>query len=143
MRQMYSCPICRAPIAYDARFCGSCASPITPEYSAEAPPAPPPTQPEQQAYYEKPPEPSGGASNRALISLVLGILGLVLCGPFTGVPGIILGKMELDAIRRGTSAPSNEGLARAGFYVSIAATVLSVLLCMLFGMLGMFGALFG
>ena len=36
--------------------------------------------------------------------------------------------MELNAIRDGLSAPSNEGIAKAGFYISIGVTVLWTLI---------------
>lgn len=127
------CPQCGFVNPSHARFCGSCAAPLSP---------PEPGLPEPSG---SPPPSStqGPVSNKGLISLILGILGLVMCGPFTGVPGIIFGKMEMDAIKQGTSPQSNMGVAKAGFYISIAAVVLSVLflvLAILFGLLGFFSA---
>lgn len=71
--------------------------------------------------------------------MILGILSLICCGPFFGIPGAILGKMEMDAIKQGRAPESNMGLAKAGFWISIAGTVLSILLftlALLFGFLG-------
>lgn len=73
-----------------------------------------------------------------MFSLILGILSLICCGPFSGIPGAILGKMEMDAIKQGRAPESNMGLAKAGFWISIAGTVLSILffiLALLFGFL--------
>ena len=39
------------------------------------------------------------ASTRALASLILGVLSLVCMGFVAGIPAIILGSMELKAIR--------------------------------------------
>ena len=60
-----------------------------------------------------------------------------MCGPFTAIPGIILGKMELNAIRDGRSPSSNEGIAKAGFYVSIGVTVLYTLIFIIALMFGL------
>ena len=73
-----------------------------------------------------------------MFSLILGILSLVCCGPFSGIPGAILGKMEMDAIKQGRSPESNMGMAKAGFWISIVGTALSILgfiLAILFGFL--------
>jgi hypothetical protein len=73
------------------------------------------------------PPPPAGASGRAIASLVLGILSLVLCGFFTSVPAAILGKMELNAIGRGESPAAGRGIAMAGFWIGIVVSVLSCL----------------
>ena len=73
-----------------------------------------------------------------MFSLILGILSLVCCGPFSGIPGAILGKMEMDAIKQGRSPESNMGMAKAGFWISIVGTALSILgfiIAILFGFL--------
>ena len=59
-----------------------------------------------------------------MASLVLGVMGFVACGPFTSIPGMVLGKSELNAIREGRSPASNEALAKAGYYISMAVTIL-------------------
>jgi hypothetical protein len=74
-----------------------------------------------------------------VFSLVLGILSFICCGPFSGIPGAILGKMEMDAIKQGRAPESNMGMAKAGVWISVAGTVLSILffiLALLFGFLG-------
>jgi hypothetical protein len=47
-----------------------------------------------------------------------------MCGPFTSIPGLILGKIEMNAIRDGQAPKAGETLAKIGFYVGIAATAL-------------------
>ena len=91
--------------------------------------APPPSQPPGMPVYTSPPPVVSGPpkSNRAVIALVLGIVGLLCCGPLTAIPGIIVAKMEMDAIGRGEVAPDNLGLAKAAFWVGIVVSALYVL----------------
>jgi hypothetical protein len=68
------------------------------------------------------------ASSRAIWSLVLGILGLILCGwlsPFAWW----LGAAELRDIRDGLSPDSGQGLATAGMVLGIIGTVLLAISC--------------
>jgi Domain of unknown function (DUF4190)/zinc-ribbon domain len=66
-----------------------------------------------------------GASGRAIASLVLSLLAiLMMCGPFTSVPGMILGKVEMNAIRQGQAPLAGEGIAKAGFYIGLVVTIL-------------------
>jgi hypothetical protein len=69
----------------------------------------------------------GGAqqNQKALWSMILGILSLVCCGLFTGIPAIILGNMgkkEIDL----APGQTGRGMAQAGFIMGIIGTVLSV-----------------
>lgn len=61
----------------------------------------------------------------AVWSLVLSIVGAVLCGLFTAIPGVIIGYNARKAVQRGEA--SNGGLATAGIIVGWAAIVLTVL----------------
>ena len=70
-----------------------------------------------------------GASGRAIAALVLSIVALVTCClglPF-GIAGIVLGKMEMNAIQEGRAPQSGETMAKVGFYLGIAATVISLM----------------
>lgn len=83
--------------------------------------APPPGYPQQGGAY------GGGAGNnqKALWSMILGIVSLVCCGLLTGIPAIILGHMgkkEIDA----APGQSGRGMAQAGFIMGIIGTVLSI-----------------
>ena len=119
-----------------------------PAYPGGQEPAPPGGQPPQQPPdWQQPPAPpsppgygpptpgyqqpvgaygGGGQQNaKALWSMILGILSLVCCGLFTGIPAIILGHMgkkEIDL----APGQTGRGMAQAGFIMGIIGTVLSV-----------------
>lgn len=66
----------------------------------------------------------------AVWSLVLGILGLLCCGFFGGVPAVICGHMALSQIRRAGSNLGGDGLAIGGLvtgYLGIVITTLAML----------------
>lgn len=70
-----------------------------------------------------PSAPTQATSSRATTALVLGIVSIVccsLCGPFAWY----IGKQEMDAIRAGTVAATNEGMAKAGMILGIVGTIL-------------------
>jgi hypothetical protein len=99
--------------------------------SSSGQPVPPGYQPYQgyQSSYAgyQPPLPAS-ASGRAIAAMILSIVSAVTCGPFLSVPGLILGKMEMDAIRNGQAPPAGETYAKVGFYLGIVVTVLFCLL---------------
>jgi hypothetical protein len=80
------------------------------------------------------------ASTRSIVAMVLSILGIVGCGPLTAVPGLILGWLELRAIREGRAPQSGLGFAKVGFYLGAILTVLTFLFLLgwifLVGMIG-------
>ncbi|PWT90644.1 MAG: hypothetical protein C5B54_06785 [Acidobacteria bacterium] len=119
---MVNCSKCGAPAEEGARFCGNCGSEFVASSASSAPVAPAQPPPYAQPQYTAMPAKTQGQSTYAVLSLVLGIAGLFACGPFTSIPGIFLGKKELNAIKSGTSSPENEGLAKAGFIISLIVT---------------------
>ena len=88
----------------------------TPAYGGPPPAAPPPAP----GGYEPYPQNSLG-----VWSLVLGIVSLVMCGLFTGIPAIIVGNKAKAAVRAGQA--NNEGLATGGVITGWIGTILSVL----------------
>lgn len=82
----------------------------------------------------------GSASGRSIAAMVLSILGIVGCGFLTSIPGMILGKMEMNAISAGQAPKAGEVLAKIGFYLGIAGTVLSCLLGLIWAVLTFVGA---
>lgn len=74
-----------------------------------------------------PPPQVPGASSRAIAALILGILSLICMGFFAGIPAIILGSMELKAIKAGTAPLAGEGVAKVGYILGIIGTVLTCL----------------
>jgi hypothetical protein len=107
-----------------SQFCAGCATPMFANQQPQF----------NQAYagqaqqfnqgYGAPPQASSGTSGRAIASLILSIAGLIFCGWFTSIPGMILGKMEMNAIRDGQASASGSGVAKTGFYLGAGVTVL-------------------
>lgn len=151
------CTRCGTQNPDDAGFCRNCSSPLTrPVSHSGQQTAPQPSQPTSGSYsnpssytspqssqspypgYQGPPvyqssfanqivAQQGSASGRAIASMILSILGLVMCGFLTSIPGMILGKMEMDAVKVGQAPKAGETLAKIGFYVGIAGTIISCL----------------
>jgi hypothetical protein len=159
------CTRCGTPNPDDASFCRNCSAtlskPGTPQRqtgSSGSPTDPyqPPTvtqpRPEQAPYpgyqgfpiqqgdYIRPPAvPQGGASGRAIAAMVMSLISLFTCGPFLSIPGAILGKMELDAIRSGQAPAAGETFAKIGFYGGLVFTAFFCLGGVLWGLLSFVG----
>ncbi|MBT3181082.1 MAG: DUF4190 domain-containing protein [Deltaproteobacteria bacterium] len=80
---------------------------------------------------QAPQGPTSQASSKAMAALILGILALVCMGFLTGIPAIIIGKMELKDIKEGKSPKEGEGIAKVGFILGIVGTVLTCLVMLL------------
>jgi hypothetical protein len=88
MQQGYQCPRCGAQVAFGARFCGNCQTPLNwPTQQQSPPPGPPqyqqqyqqPQQPGQ--YYQQQPEPPKKKSSKlGIISLAIILLALAAVG---------------------------------------------------------------
>ena len=61
----------------------------------------------------------------AVWSLVLAILGMMMCGLFTGIPAVIIGNNAKRAVASGEA--NNGGLATAGVVIGWIATGLTLL----------------
>jgi hypothetical protein len=86
----------------------------------QPPPPPPPGGNYGQPAYGAP---APRSNKKATWALVLGILSLVCCGIFAGIPAIILGRQA--------QAEGPNGMARAGEilgYISIALSLISIIL---------------
>ena len=95
----------------------------------------PPQQPPEPPQYGGPPQygygPGGPqpTNKKATWSLVLGIVGIVCCGFFAGIPALILGSSAKKEIAAGNG--SGAGMATAGIvlgWISIALGILGVIL---------------
>lgn len=107
-----------------------------------APPPPPPGG--GYGGYGSPPPPPGygpghgghgaphGSNKKAIWALVLGILGLLCCGFFTGIPAIILGKQAQHEIDKSGGMQQGHGMATAGFVLGIIACAFGVVSIILF-----------
>jgi hypothetical protein len=82
--------------------------------------------------------------HRGSLILVLGILGLVLCGCFTALPAWIMGHADLQKMKAGQMDNSGYGMTMAGMVLGIIYCVLWLLVVVLwiviFGILGAAGA---
>ena len=77
-------------------------------------------------------EPKENPSGRAVATLVFGILSITCAGFVTGIPAIILGTMELKAIKAGDAPAVGESNAKTGLVLGIVGTLLSVLAVLAF-----------
>jgi hypothetical protein len=85
-----------------------------------------PYPPQYAGQYPVPP-----TSGKATAALVLGIVGLVMCGLLAGIPAIILGSQARREIDASQGRLAGRGAAQAGFILGIIGTVLSTLLIVL------------
>jgi hypothetical protein len=78
--------------------------------------------------YPPPPAPAYAQEHpKGTTILVLGILSLVCCGIFTGIPAWVMGNSALKEIDRSGGAYSNRGTVKAGMICGIIGTVLSAI----------------
>lgn len=91
----------------------------------------------------EPPLQAKSSSNRALAVLILGILSLICMGFFAGIPAIILGSMELRAIKEGKAPKEGEGPTKVGFILGIVSTVLTLLAMLALAAIIVLGIYFG
>jgi Domain of unknown function (DUF4190)/zinc-ribbon domain len=128
------------------QFCRNCSHPLVrPRATEQAPPrhAPaqqPPPYPNYQGYpppapYNPPMAIQGAkASTQAITALVLSLISFISCCFPVGIIGLVLGKIELNAIREGRAPQAGEAFAKWGFYLGIASLALA-------GFLSFFGFL--
>lgn len=97
-------------------------------------------QPYQSSYSNQLPVQSGSASGRAIASMILSVISPFTCGFVLSIPGMIMGKMEMNAIRDGQAPKAGETMAKVGFYVGLIVTALSCLLGLVWAVIMMIGA---
>jgi hypothetical protein len=109
--------------------------------SAQPPYEPPPGPPTPPAppYGYGAPAPRPNASS-AVTALVLGILGVVTCGPFTSIPAIIVGRNAVREVDASQGQLGGREMAQAGFVLGIVMTVLYGLALLLVIVVFVFGA---
>jgi Domain of unknown function (DUF4190)/zinc-ribbon domain len=118
------CFKCGSAIADDSKSCSSCGTPVpvmTGVAAAGIAPPPPPAQGNFQAASTLPTVAAPQfvpalpqTDDKALISLVLGVLSLISFSILAGIPAIILGKMSRENIRASSGRLTGEGMATAG-----------------------------
>lgn len=114
------CQNCQQSNPPDALFCRNCAATLSGGNS--------PRQPNSGASAGQNFAPtstnSGAASQRATAALILAIAGLFCCGPLTSIPAIVVGWMEVAAIKQGQSSTAGMIFAQIGLWGGIAVTIL-------------------
>ncbi|MGH9839263.1 MAG: DUF4190 domain-containing protein [Blastocatellia bacterium] len=125
------------------QFCRNCSAPLTrPRATARFPQGQSQTTHAQQPSQNLPPYPGyqgfpishpgynppmsiqqNKASGQAIAAMVLSIFSLVSCCFPAGIVGMVIGKIELNAIREGRSSQAGETFAKLGFYLGIASTI--------------------
>lgn len=120
---------------YDA---GSQPPPLPSYPSASGPAYPPPGAGYPAAGYgQSPYGPVYGQfpkNNLGVWSLVLGLVGMFVCGIFTAIPAIVVGANAKRAVAAGEA--NNEGMATAGIilgWIQVALTLLSLVWLFVFG----------
>ncbi len=78
--------------------------------------------------------------HRGVLILVLGILGMIMCGILTGIPAWIMGKNDLKAIAAGEMDPAGQGLTKVGYILGIISVALTAITVVVFGVLAVIGA---
>ena len=72
------------------------------------------------------------SSGRATATLICGILAITCTGLVTGIPAIILGAMELKAIKAGRSPEIGGSITKLGLILGAVGTLLSILALLAF-----------
>ena len=81
--------------------------------------------------------------HRGVLILVLGILSLVGCGIFTGIPAWIMGSGDLKEIDAGAMDPAGRGMTQAGKILGMIAVIITILGVVVFVALMALGLLAG
>ena len=79
--------------------------------------------------------PGGLEPHRGTLILVLGILSLVLCSFFTGIPAWIMGKGDLEKIKGGMMDPEGEGMTKAGMICGMICCILILISIVIVGLI--------
>ncbi|MBL8207178.1 MAG: zinc-ribbon domain-containing protein [Blastocatellia bacterium] len=154
------CTSCGVNNRDDAQFCRGCGTALgnpfqtpTPTQNPNVPPVPPPTAtpsyPGYQSQFPQPPTYAGGGgyqaplpagpSGKAIASMILSIISIFTCGPLLSIPGMIIGKLEMNDIAAGRAPAAGLGYAKAGFWIGVVVTALSCLVGILYAVLIMLG----
>jgi hypothetical protein len=136
---MRNCPKCNQPNLPEAAFCHNCASPLSPAPVIGALPQQQAWNPAGGPVVAQPAAQSGGASQRAIIALVLAIAALLCCGLLTGIPAAIVGWMELQAINNGQSSPAGKWMAQVGLWGGIGFSLLHIVIWIIWLLLSAVG----
>jgi hypothetical protein len=77
--------------------------------------------------YGQPYQPGGQTSTKAIVALVLGIVGLFFCGLFVGIAALIVGRGAVRQIDESGGRLTGRGMATAGWVLGLIDLVLNVI----------------
>lgn len=104
-----------------------------------------PQQPQQPGWTPPPgygyPAPAPQTPGSATTALILGILGLVMCGIFTSLPAIFVGRNAMKEIDASNGQLGGRSTANAGYILGIVGTIVWGLGLLVLGALLVFGLL--
>ncbi len=140
------CQNCQQSNPPEASFCRNCASPLPgaqPGGNRQA--AQQTNQPnfggqQVQQNFAQPAMSSGEASQRAITACGLAFAGLVCCGPLTSIPAMIVGWIEINAIKQGQSPQNGMKFAQIGLWGGMIITIVQVLGFLLWAVISMAAA---
>lgn len=93
----------------------------------------------QNTPFQPPPAGTEGEDKTmAIVSLVLGVLSILCCGLFTGIPAVIVGFMHKNKVEANPNQYGGRGLALAGIITGAIGTVLFIIGIILQIALGLF-----
>ncbi|EFQ84298.1 hypothetical protein HMPREF0063_11014 [Aeromicrobium marinum DSM 15272] len=71
-------------------------------------------------------------NGKALWSMILGIVGLICCGLFAGIPALVLGSLARNEITASGGRQDGSGMATAGVVLGSISIVLSLVSIVLY-----------
>lgn len=77
--------------------------------------------------YGHPYQPGGQTSGKAIAALVLGIIGIVACGLFAGIPAYFVGRSAVREIDASGGRLGGRGMATAGWILGLIEIILGVI----------------
>lgn len=107
------CTSCGNPLQQGMSYCPKCGKAVAMD---QIPPPAPASAP--AGTFE---------AGRGALILVLGLLSLLMLGPFTGIPAWVMGAKDLRKINEGRISPSERTMTQVGMILGIVGTVLGVL----------------
>ena len=118
------CKNCGEQLPTEVKFCQKCGTQV--EQLNAQPVAPTPLQ---QIKFP--------ARDRGAVIVALGILAIIIFGPFTGVPGWVMANQDLNDIRLGFIPGTSYGTVRTGKMLNIIGTFVSLVSLIVIGVVGM------
>ena len=117
------CASCHEPLPPDARFCPKCGTSVAPAAA--------------QTLW-----PYAQVRDRGALIVALGVLAILIFGPFTGVPGWLIANSDMRDIRAGLIPLSARSTVRTGRVLNIVGTFCSLISLLLFFILGVMAFVF-